>query len=882
MEIAIVPILSYTNTITFRSEKSKYVSVRMTLRRSRMAELNFLSEKFAPNNLPEIYAPRRVLLSAFNRAAEYGVVYVGAPAGSGKTVSTLLWLADSGRKPVWIGLDAYDNSPSVFYKQLATGIFSTQPENGAMKQVLIDPAFSATPVQHMVQLIAEMIPEEKSFALVLDDMHTITNGEIRKSLPSVIRRLPRSFVVLILSRHELPEEFSPLLHDCNIQIITPNQLRFSEDEIREYFSSLGRFLTPEESRYAYQATEGWAMGVTAMAKSSTIDPRNDYIFDHYFQVQVWDQWDEPLRNFCLATAIVDEFDIALASILSGCGNAGEIMEQLSRTNSFLSRLHGDTYRYHHLFLDFLREQVSKSRIDNSALYKKAAVYYREHKDYSRALRFWLESGDYKGIDTYLYLFLFENNKGIIADYADFLRTFFVKDFPQEAFRQVPALHVLSAWYYYLTSRHQEFEAHMDAIYKALPRIALGDSKFVEYAILAYSVDHRTGMLTKLRQFKFFGRYVKKFTSDGLATNIASFSHNMPYMHRSNLDYSDLALDPQSVEKLDKTFAVLLGAEWNYIKYGITACFSYERGRLEEALAENDRALKAFGDENKDEGLICMLILKHSILWRLRRYIQARNVFEQLSDVSHTTAQFFIPNLKAYQARLELWSGSKTAASSWLEQYFVVETDHIELFRSFQHFTTARAYIVLEDTENALKYCGLLKDFGKNVRRPLDLAEACVLLASLYWATGKKKEAETELEEALCVLQPFGFILTVADEGAAILPVLKRLRARINRDDYKGSLQRAYVQEVMLAAHETSKQHKGIACHLAASSKPVKLSGQQKRMIELLAQGYRNSEICELTGLKLSTVKTHTAMAYKKLGVNNAMDAVLKARELRLI
>ena len=847
-----------------------------------MTELNFLSEKFAPNHLPEIYAPRLTLLSAFDSASEYGTVYVGAPAGSGKTVSALLWLAASGRNPVWIGLDAYDNSPSVFYKQLATGIFSVQPENQAMKQVLIDPAFSATPVQHMVQLLCEMIPEQNLHALVLDDMHTITNGEIRKSLPSVIRRLPRSFVVLILSRHELPEEFSPLLHDDGVQVITPELLRFSEEEIREYFSSLGRFLTPEESRYAYQATEGWAMGVTAMAKSSTIDPQSGYFFDSYFQVQVWDQWDEPLRKFCLATAIVDEFDIALASILSGCENAGEIMEQLNRTNSFLSRLHGDTYRYHHLFLDFLREQMSKSGMDNSALYKKAAVYYREHKDYSRALRFWLEGGDYKGIDTYLYLFLFENNKGIIADYADFLRTFFVKDFPQEAFRQVPALHILSAWFYYLTSRHEEFEEHMDAVYKALPRIALGDPKFVEYAILAYSVDHRTGMLTKLRQFNIFGRYVKKFTSDGLATNIASFSHNMPYMHRSNLDYSDLALDPQSVEKLDKTFAVLLGAEWNYIKYGIQACFSYERGLLENALAENDRALEAFGDENKDEGLICMLILKHSILWRLRRYIQARKVFERLSDVSHTTAQFFIPNLEAYQARLELWEGSKSAAAAWLEQYFVVETDHIELFRSFQHFTTARAYIVLEDTENALKYCTLLKDFGKNVRRPLDLAEACVLLASLYWGLGKKKEAEAELEEALSVLQPLDFVLTIADEGAAVLQILKRLRARMNREDYKGSLQRPYVQKVMLAAHETSKQHKGIACHLTVGSKPVKLSAQQKLMIELLAQGYRNSEICELTGLKLPTVKTHTSMAYKKLGVNNAMDAVLKARELGLI
>lgn len=32
-----------------------------------------------------------------------------------------------------------------------------------------------------------------------------------------------------------------------------------------------------------------------------------------------------------------------------------------------------------------------------------------------------------------------------------------------------------------------------------PRIALGDSKFVEYDILTYSVDHRTGMPTKMKQ-----------------------------------------------------------------------------------------------------------------------------------------------------------------------------------------------------------------------------------------------------------------------------------------------------------------------------------------------------------------------------------------------
>ena len=80
----------------------------------------------------------------------------------------------------------------------------------------------------------------------------------------------------------------------------------------------------------------------------------------------------------------------------------------------------------------------------------------------------------------------------------------------------------------------------------------------------------------------------------------------------------------------------------------------------------------------------------------------------------------------------------------------------------------------------------------------------------------------------------------------------------------------------------SKQQKGITFHLAINSKPIKLSAQQQRMIELLAEGHRNSEICQLTGLKLPTVKTHISAAYKKLGVNNAMDAILKARELGLL
>lgn len=845
--------------------------------------LLFLNEKFTPAELPEICAPRRDLLRRFHKAAEERFVYVGAPAGSGKTVSTLLWLHACDRKVVWLGLDKYDDAPSVFYKQMATGIFSLQPENENMRKILMAPSFTATPVEHMVRLLTELLPGAERYTLVLDDMHLIENGEILKSLPVVLKRLPRSFTVLILSRRDIPDEFRPLLRDEDAQLITPELLRFSEEEIRRYFGSLGRFLTPEESKFAYMATDGWAIGVNAIAKSGQIElGGGHYIFSAYFEQHLWNDWSPALRNFCLKTSIVDEFDPELARRLSGREDAYAVMEELSRTNSFLSRLHEDTYRYHHLFQDFLREKAA-SEIKLSPLYKEAANYYRDQKDYTRALRFWFMSGDYKGIDTFLYLFLFENNRGVIADYADFLRGFFEQDFPKKAFREFPALHVLCAWYHYITSHKEAYEKDMDAIYRNLPRIALGDdSRFVEFAFLAYSVDHRFSILEKVKQFDRFGKYIKRFTPEGLATNIASFTHNLPYLQRSNIDYSDLALVEDGAQRLEGNIGKLVGAEWRYIEKMIPACFDYERNRLERARQEIHIAKEYLRPDSKIEGRICMLVQQHSILWRLGQAKEAEAVLGELSALTETDAQFFLPNLKAYQARMTLCDGDKTTARTWLNEYFVLEVDRIELFRLYQHFTTARAYIALGEIKKAAQLLDMLRVYGKEFRRPLDEGEALVLSAALKWAEGDKKGADAALETALTLLQPYGFIRIIADEGVSVLPVLKRLIARVEKEGYSGSLKREYLLETTLACHAFARVHKGVTANLLCSNKPVKLSKQQAMVLTLLSKGYKNAEICGQTGLSLPTIKSHTAAAYRKLGVNNAMDAILKARELELI
>lgn len=839
----------------------------------------FLNDKFTPAQLPEVYAPRKSLLARMGETAQNGFVFVSAQGGSGKTISTLLWLLKSKRTPVWIGLDSYDNSLSVFYKQLATGVFSLQPENGNMLRILTAPSFSSTPVEHTIELLSELYPGDGRYVIVLDDFHMIKSGEILKSLPLVLRRLPHTFTVFILSRGDIPEELTPLVKDGKRDVIRPQHLRFSEAEIKQYFSSLGRFLTPDELKFAYMATDGWAIGVNAVALSGQVMQGGGHDFAHFFEELAWNGWDSSLRNFCMRTSIADEFDTELAQKLSGRGDAHAVMDELSKSNSFLSRLHGDTYRYHHLFQEFLHQKLLESGADMSALYKTAARYYREQEEYPKALRYWLLGGDYKGTDNFLFHFLFRGHKDGVAAYADFLHSFFAEELPARAYREAPVLHVLYAWYYYLTSQHVKYAFHMDAIIRNLPRIAKAGNEFVEFAMLAFHVDYRKSLPAQVRLYHVFGKVLKKFTQGGLATNIASFTHNLPYMHRSNRDYCEIALLPQILDKIDGTFAPLLGPEWKYLRPGILVSFAYERNQLEKALEMNTGVWGLMTDDNKPDGRICVMILQHSILWQLGQDGAGREVLDALDGFVNTSAQYFLPNLTAYRTKLKLLDGNTAAAREWLEQYYVTETDHIEFFRSFQHFVTARAYIALGETGQALHHLGLLKEFGKNLNRVLDRCEAGAILAALYWAVGKKKEAEVELVEVLEILQPYGFVRVIADEGAAVVPVLKRIVSKLCEEGYAGTLTRAYVNEVMLSAHSFAGSHNGYMAKVGGKDKPVKLSKQQANMLAYLAKGYKNMEISEMTGLSIPTIKTHTSLAYKKLEVNNAMDAVLKAREL---
>jgi len=829
------------------------------------------TDKLSLINLPEICAPRLELLRSFDKAAEKRCVYVGAPAGCGKTVSALLWIRKSGRTPVWIGLDEYDNTLSAFYRLFCTALFSVIPQEESLLKIIREPTFNASPVEYTVEMLSRFSFDDGRYALVFDDFHLITNEEIQKSLIYVLKRIPLSVTVIVLSRNAPPRFFAPLKENGKMAYIGAAELAFKRDEIRRFFSSCGRFITEEEAVLAFSLTEGWAIAVSALAVSGNITAGQKLtgsLLEEYIETQIWDKFDPELRFFLLKTSVVDEFSIELCERLTCSAKVGQVLDMLCGGNIFISRQE-DKYRYHHLFLAFLRK---KSRKETAAgynvLYQTAAEYYLEKKDYFNALRFFVNTEDSKGTATALHYFLKYTGKSS----SEIAKIAFIRELPAETLERNPFLYAGCAWHALLFSDVKSLFFYLDQIYERISDIASEYMMFFEFIILLSAVDHQYSLVQLMAKLR---------TGNALTPDSSNtpkwINHNFPFFHRTYRDFSHFALNTEErFEEFNQTFSMIAGSDYPIIEAGLRAGLLYEKNRLKEALS-----LVTPNPETESSEL--MFLSRLHIASCLFAMSKDEDAAQYRADIKafleNENLLHLLPVFSAYETKIKLFDGNKVAATAWLDNYFVTEEPDLALHKLFMNFTTVRAYIVLGEYKKAELLCGSIKAIFCNFGRLLDGIEASVLLSIIQWMTGKKLEAAASLQAILIGAEPYHFIRVFADEGKAILPILKRIlkKSDVEAESTPGY---KYVREIYLAAYEQSKKHKGIAC--ASEYKPIKLSKQQKNILELLAKGYKNAEIITLTGLSINTIRSHTRVVYQKLEVCSAMDAVLRARELDLI
>ena len=180
------------------------------------------------------------------------MVFVHAGAGYGKT-TLLAQLARSEKHPVWLSLTG-ESDILTFADALC----------GAIRQAF--PLYGFQPSEYLPFLekenftsilanamIGGMEQVSDRIVLVLDDLHTIRNREVKEFLACVLRFSPEHLHLLLGSREALWPEFIPLSLRGNILELGQEDLAFTRQEAAEVLGFADEDI--------FRVTEGWPLAV---------------------------------------------------------------------------------------------------------------------------------------------------------------------------------------------------------------------------------------------------------------------------------------------------------------------------------------------------------------------------------------------------------------------------------------------------------------------------------------------------------------------------------------------------------------------------------------------------------------------------------------------
>ena len=329
------------------------------------------------------------LIELVNKNIKKKVLLVSAPAGFGKSTLLAEWISQTKFPVAWLSLDATENDPISFLTYLISSVQSIYEDLGdAVLGALRSP--SSPPVNNLLNAWVNEISEHASeFVLILDDFHHIQDQGVIDLIGNLTDHQPAQLHLLLASRANLPLSCSRLRARGDLIELGIGNLRFTQEEAITYLrSQLGEKITEVDARTLSERTEGWIAGlqmaVLSMKSSedvseyvSIFSAQNRYITD-YLLDEVLLRQPEHVRNFLLATSILNKFNAPLCDCVVGADNSQTMLEKLESSGLFLIPL--DTtrtwYRYHHLFAELLRKRLENSQIFSiEELHRKASDWF---------------------------------------------------------------------------------------------------------------------------------------------------------------------------------------------------------------------------------------------------------------------------------------------------------------------------------------------------------------------------------------------------------------------------------------------------------------------------------------------------------------------------
>jgi LuxR family maltose regulon positive regulatory protein len=337
------------------------------------------------------------------RAASDRLAVCIAPAGYGKTTLLAQWAGRDPRPFAWVSVDERDNNPAVLLQSVGAAVDRVEPLKDDVASALHRPGKSVW--SHAAPRLASAVAGvAQPFVLVLDEVDLL-DGDAIKAVALLIEHIPDGSVIAITGRVVPRLPISRLRARGLVLEIEAADLALSAREIRLVLQHTDVDLAEIDVDVVAHSTEGWSAGVymTGLAFTQGRDAHSSAAFRgddryvaEYFDSEYLSQLTPRQRAFLRRTSVFERLCGGLCdAVLERSGSARELAS-IQRANLFLVPLddHGEWYRYHRLFRDFLQRELAErepGRVRD--LHRRAADWFEANGFAEEALNHAYSSGD---------------------------------------------------------------------------------------------------------------------------------------------------------------------------------------------------------------------------------------------------------------------------------------------------------------------------------------------------------------------------------------------------------------------------------------------------------------------------------------------------------
>ncbi len=370
-----------------------------------------LQTKLHPPQLKGKILRRARLLNLLKENLDKKLILICADAGYGKTTLLAQLLNDIDNTCIYYTLTQADSNPVVFFNHLIFGFQKYYSNFGErIKSILDDSLNFIANAERVLNTFINDVLVLKKCIIILDDFHTITQAVWTKSAFDYLLTYLPSNVHFIIASREIPDfNLSRLLARQDLFMLTKEDLKFTDDEVRELLTEiLSVDISEEQIKRLLDVSQGWITGIQLILPRYPDEDKikealngfltaNQPLFD-YFANEIFVNEEEWIQRFLMAISTLDEIYPEYCDAIMNINNSLCILKELENRNIFLSSIGKEKnhFQFHPLFRNFLKSQLeSRSGVSKiSSIYRKVARFCEKHSRFDEAIEYYIRSLSY--------------------------------------------------------------------------------------------------------------------------------------------------------------------------------------------------------------------------------------------------------------------------------------------------------------------------------------------------------------------------------------------------------------------------------------------------------------------------------------------------------